>query len=740
MKRIGYLEEIKRLHEMGWAIHWLHPKSKRPIGNGWTKGPRKTWEELEKTYRPGMNVGVRTGEASHIGDYYLACIDVDIKDEAFRETADAALAKLTGEHDCAVVLSGSGKGSRHLYCVTEKPFKMVTILKEPGKGEICVYSNGRQMVLPPSTHPDTGKPYVWGCGVDALPLLSFEGVDVSPKREKKEGGRPLHKTNSSFEWAPVEGLDIDWIPDVSDEIHDLIKQGLWKGAKVEDRSAYLPLAAKGLLGVGLNRDEVLTILTDESTYLGAAALERGGSGGRPASAKWLWEYTLKKVIDERDPKKVFKRASEYEEDKELEVEKVAEQNQGIKEDRDWKQSLSRKGPKGEGGFASTLKNVESIVCNGVSPLLARRDIFAVRDVYGAVNPWGGIPDELIIDDEVAKMKFWLSQKWNMEVGKDVLYDALTVIACRNSFDPVKDWLKKLPPWDGKKRLDSWLSDHFEAEGCPEYLAQVFRKWVVAMVMRQYNPGAKFDWMPIFEGPQDVGKSSFGRVLVGDKYFLDWVGDLSDKDSALALQGIWAVEMGELATLRKQDIDIVKAYITRTIDKVRPPFGRKVLEIPRRCVFYGTTNRDTYLKDETGNRRFKPIVVGRLDFAAIERDRDQLFAEAVYLYDHFIETELTMELTGKAKVFELKIQAEKMVQDEGDIMAEIIEKFFKTDAVKNTKINPKKFSMRELFQVPCPLQKWQENGRNDQFASKALKKLGAEKWKSDGRSYWKFVDL
>ena len=147
----------------------------------------------------------------------------------------------------------------------------------------------------------------------------------------------------------------------------------------------------------------------------------------------------------------------------------------------------------------------------------------------------------------------------------------------------------MPPWDETPRIDTWLKRNFEAQGDDEYLAQVFRKWLCAMVIRAYEPGAKFDWMPIFEGEQGVGKSSFGRMLCGDKYFLDWLPDLMNKDSALALQGIWAVEMGELASFRKNEIEAVKAFLTRTVDKVRPPYGERWLESKRRCVFFGTTN-------------------------------------------------------------------------------------------------------------------------------------------------------
>jgi putative DNA primase/helicase len=267
--------------------------------------------------------------------------------------------------------------------------------------------------------------------------------------------------------------------------------------------------------------------------------------------------------------------------------------------------------------------------------------------------------------------------------------------------------------------------------------------MVAMVLRDYEPGAKFDWMPIFEGKQGIGKSSLGRLLVGDKYFVDWLPDLSDKDSALSLQGAWAVEFGELTNLRKQDVESAKAFISRTVDKVRPPYGRIQIESPRRCVFFGTTNSDTYLRDDSGNRRFKPVKVGQLDFDAIARDREQLFAEALFIYVNGFETEKTLDIEGKAKEYEAKIQAEKMLEDESTFMVEDFKKFMKNEAQKrdeiDTRFNFEKFKLTELFSDGWdgPFRGYKSDMRHLQFAAKALKQLGAEKFKSSGSVFWRF---
>ncbi len=381
-----------------------------------------------------------------------------------------------------------------------------------------------------------------------------------------------------------------------------------------------------------------------------------------------------------------------------------------------------------------------ILKNQIDENVVKRDLFAYRDTYDCDTPWGGVKDAIIGDDDVAKIKYWLGVHFRFEPTDSVISDALTVLACQNAYDPVKDLLDGLPVWDQKPRLDTWLTNHFEAQGAPEYLAQVFRKWMFAMVLRVYQPGAKFDWMPIFEGTQGIGKSSFGRLLVGDRYFLDWLPNLNDKDSALSLQGMWGVEMGELSQFRRNELENIKAFITRTVDKLRPPYGRRLIESPRRCVFFGTTNRETYLTDETGNRRFKPIVVGNLDFTALRRDRVQLFAEAKWLYDQKIESEMTLELTGEAKIFERKIHHEKMVEDDSNAMLESMRDFVEKVDQKRVNFDLQKFRVMDLFEGVGPLARWKPENRNLMFAAKMLKKLGADSRFVKGRKTWRVGGL
>lgn len=787
------LKEAKRLHRLGFAIHWLRPKSKVPVEAGWTTGPRKGWQYLKGTYQPGFNVGVRLGAASEIMAHailrYLAVVDLDVKSTLphHRKEALAAVKKLLGDLRCPIVMSGRGNGSRHYYCQTKKPFKtfnaaqsteLITVLmpsKKPSKKElqelsekqiaegwrishaweISLYSEGRQVVLPPSIHPDSGEMYSWYRSIERaedIPELRIEDLELPTGAELPDdvararlgsdssagvaqsvpgGNKKTERSEGLTLNFSVEPVEFEWLP-----ISKRIREAIVNGTGVTDRSGFLLQASTALISAGLSQNEVLTVLTDPNTFLGAVGYDHAKTKNRSRAAEWIYRYTFKKVAAEREATGVFGKASEAA-GRKLSAEEIEKQNSDFKSERHWSQDLVRGGPKGDGPPKALVGNVVLILKNQIGEDLVKRDLFAIRDTYNKKTPWGGRKNEIVTDDDVANIKYWLGQTWRFEPGKEVIFDALTVIACQNSFDPVRDMLEALPAWDGQERLNTWIAKYFEGDGEPEYLAQVFRKWMVAMVMRVYRPGAKFDWMPIFEGNQGIGKSSFGRLLVGDKYFLDWLPNLNDKDSALSLQGMWGVEMGELSQFRKNDLENIKAFISRTVDKLRPPYGRKLMESARRCVFFGTTNRETYLIDETGNRRFKPMMVGNLNFKQLAKDRLQLFAEAKHLFDQKRETELTLELTGKAKEYERKIHLEKMVEDDSNLMRETMVGFIEKFHKNQVEFNFDKFQISDLFKGGGPLGGlWRSDGRNAKFAAKMLRNLGGQKRKVRGNNYWK----
>lgn len=761
--KTNVLSEAERLHKMGFSVLWLQERSKRPVEMAWTTGPKKTWEELKATYRRGYNVGTRLGTPSKIGKGFLCVIDVDVKSTDSKHAAEASnsLMKLIGDKKLPKVSSGRGNGSAHHYCLTVSPFKtwnpaeskdLVKVYmpsksisardrekisaKELDAGfrmskawEISLYSDGRQVVLPPSIHPDSGKLYNWVHylkDVQALPVMEF-----SSTQNKEKSGGALGVLEDYAE-KPVE---LEWLSGISDKV----KAAIIKGEGVVDRSGYLMLASSALHAAGLTRDEILSVLSNKNYALGEVAYEHAQTGSRKKAVEWLWKYTVSKVLEEKSAKAAFDAVAVVE-DIELSEEEAAKQSEEIAAERHWSAELKRnQSNNGKGSPKPLVENVVMILENTAGAKVFKRDSFAFRDTYGCDAPWGGKEGELLTDEDAIDIKIWLGRTWNFEPSNDKIYESMAYIAKKNSFDPVRDFLEGLPLWDRVPRLDEWLLKNFEAEGDPDYLAQVFRKWMVAMVMRVYEPGAKFDWMPIFEGAQGVGKSSLGRLICGEKHFLDWLPALGDKDAAQGLQGIWGVEMGELATLRKNEIEIVKSYLTRTVDKFRPSYGKKWIESPRRCVFFGTTNHETYLRDETGNRRFKPVKVGRLNFDNLEADREQLFAEAKYLYDSFQEGGRSLEIGGKAKIFEASIQREKMVVNDVDVMIEFLQEFIDQEMKKDPEertLNLSNFRLTELFEIGGPLHQWRPEGKNYQFAGVALSRVGAEKVKRNTGNFWK----
>ena len=200
----------------------------------------------------------------------------------------------------------------------------------------------------------------------------------------------------------------------------------------------------------------------------------------------------------------------------------------------------------------------------------------------------------------------------------------------HTFHPVKDYLTNLE-WDGKLRIANFAADYLGADASP-YHAAVSQSILIAGVARIMQPGCKYDTVPILEGSQGKGKSSAIEALFSP-WFSDDLAELGSKDAAMQVRSAWCIEIAELASMGRTEIERVKAFITRRVDRFRPSYGRHVIEVPRQSVLFGTTNNDTYLKDETGGRRFWPIRCnGRIDLDAIKRDKNQLWAEAVSLFN------------------------------------------------------------------------------------------------------------
>lgn len=211
--------------------------------------------------------------------------------------------------------------------------------------------------------------------------------------------------------------------------------------------------------------------------------------------------------------------------------------------------------------------------------------------------------------------------------------AFTKIADDRHFHPIRDYLNALPAWDGVKRVETLFIKYLQADDT-EYVRTVTRKTFAAAVARIYVPGIKFDSVPVLDGDQGIGKSTIVKDLVTADYYSETLSltDMDDKSGAEKLQGFWVIEIGELAGMKKADIEKVKAFLSTSDDKYRPSYGKVVESHPRQCIIIATVNGERgYLRDITGNRRFWIIKVHqkkqKKTWNFDEHFRQQFWAEA-----------------------------------------------------------------------------------------------------------------
>jgi predicted P-loop ATPase len=236
----------------------------------------------------------------------------------------------------------------------------------------------------------------------------------------------------------------------------------------------------------------------------------------------------------------------------------------------------------------------------------------------------------ITDATVSDMRVDIERRYEIQPGDAETARAVQLVASRNAFHPVRDFLLGLR-WDGVERIENVGRDvlkmRAESEDERRLLDLLLRRWFVALVARPLEPGCKVDTALIFQGSQGIGKSSFFRVLAGD-YFSDTEMGL-DKDAMLQLRGAHIYEWAELENVTgRQSVSRVKAFLTSTEDKYRPPFGRTPITVKRSGVIVGSTNNQDFLHDPSGSRRFWVIPFGGVDLPRLKAQREQLLAEAV----------------------------------------------------------------------------------------------------------------
>lgn len=317
-------------------------------------------------------------------------------------------------------------------------------------------------------------------------------------------------------------------------------------------------------------------------------------------------------------------------------------------DLDWIKLLA---VDGNGNYKKTINNAVLILEN--DPQLRGKiatDEFASCGMALGALPWDAREEKHRWGDVDDAGYYRYMETYYGITGRSNMDSALLIASERNKVNDVKRYLEGLT-WDGRPRVETLLPDYLGADD-NAYTRAVMRKALSAAVARAVVGGVKFDCMPIFTGPQGIGKSTFLSIL-GKEWFSDSLTTFSGKEAAELIQGTWINEVGELSAFSKQETQVIKQFLSKTHDIYRAAYGKRTEKHPRRCVFFGTSNDHEFLKDATGNRRFWPVDVGihppkKSVWESLPGETDQIWAEACALWRAGEELFLSKELEALAR--------------------------------------------------------------------------------------------
>ena len=287
----------------------------------------------------------------------------------------------------------------------------------------------------------------------------------------------------------------------------------------------------------------------------------------------------------------------------------------------------------------------------------------MKPIPGSRTPKCSFRVRELADHDILTATAWFNRNRFPRAYKSVVADAIDEIVQEYRYNPLRDYLEAAAAgWDNVPRVAKWLTTYCGADaGDPmeqQYVDEVGLKWMVSAVARAMQPGCKADGVLILEGAQGAFKSTAAKILAGPDFFGDNLPQMHTREASSYVRGRWIIELAELANVSKAEVEIVKAFISRTEERFRPAYGRNEVSYPRQCVFMGSTNRTDYLRDDTGNRRFWPVQVSRVDVKALEADRDQLWGEAVALY----RAGETWWLSAAVERIAAQEQSDRMLED------------------------------------------------------------------------------
>ena len=600
---MSLIETIKQYHRYGLVITPL--RGKVPVLKNWQSQNQLNIEEFKDILSAGFVIPKN-----------FLVIDVDNHND---NQGTLSLKKMSENFGFnfeanAKVKIRTANGGLHLYYKLDQDATIPNGLT--GYASIEFKHTGRQVVIPESVL-ENGKKYEF----DILSDDDFSALNLLPenflKELVKQPKTPI-KINSKIPPKDLEA-DVEYFKTILNEYPE-IKSG-------QRNDVMYKLACVGRERA-LSPEKTLSIL-----------IEFNAEKIQPKLGKHEVSHCVKSAFKyakgDNHSVSIFENCEEAEQPVDLSPEAHANL---------WKESLitDKNGIPSRTKFAT--HNTQLFLTN--MPMFKDKiavNLFSMDTIWKTPAPWHKALttecDRVLDDDDLIRIRESLN-----EVGYDPtpthILEACRAVSLRNEWHPVKDYLEELPEWDGKERLKLFFPEYCGAEH-NAYTEEIGVKIFTALVARVYNPGCKFDYLPILIGGEGIGKSTLLKdIAIKDRWFTDNLGSIENKDVILRMRSKWVVENAEMTSFNRTDPQEVKAFLSRCVDRDRLPYDRLPRDLPRQCVIFGTTNKDRFLQSETGNRRMWPIEVIKINRAKVKQDLPHFYAEAIYRFKNHEELTLT----------------------------------------------------------------------------------------------------
>lgn len=584
-------------------------------------------------------------------------IIVDVDNHGEGKLGDESLKLLSEKYGFdiianAAVAVNTASGGKHLYYKKKDKYLALPVSNTlKGFPSVEFKSVKRQVVLPESTLAD-GRKYSLSLLTRGFKEMGFLPDEMMHDILSRENGIKLS--------APASAKAYDSAADIKvfAEILDLQEVSL-----PGDRSNNVYTLACIAKDQGLSQQKTLEILAKYNQSRNQPALSSQIMSSTVAHA---YTYSKNKAPT-RSTATDFGNVP-IEAPKKL-TEKNAQKQQEEIDEASWMDSLIRSGKDGTGQVSSTnfgAQNTEVFLKN----LPSLRDklavnLFSMDTIWKTPAPWHKTSkvsedtDRVLDDDDLIRIRSELNSA-GFDPKSGTILEASRAVSLENEYHPVKEYFNGLPEWDKVERLERFFPD-FCGTVDDKYTQQLGVKIFTAIVARIFNPGCKFDYLPIFIGAQGIGKSTLLEILaVKPQWYTDNLGDVKHKDVILRMRSKLIVENAELTMFNGTDPNEIKAFLSRRIDRDRLPYDRLPRDLPRQCIIVATTNKDRFLQDETGNRRMWPIEIIKINRELITKAIPLFYAEAISRFKAGEQLFLDDEAASKIAIIK---QAERYNHDD-----------------------------------------------------------------------------